>query len=41
MVGNPKGKTLLGISKGRREDNIKMDLRGIVWGIDLIHLPQD
>lgn len=41
LVGNPKGKTLLGIPKRRREDNIKMDLRGVVWGIDLIHLSQD
>jgi hypothetical protein len=29
MVGNPKGKRPLGRSRGRWEDNIKMDLREI------------
>jgi hypothetical protein len=39
-VGKPEGNRLLGISRHRWEDNIKMDLREIVWGgmdwIDLL-----
>jgi hypothetical protein len=41
-VGKPKGKRPLGRSRCRWEDNIKMDLRGIVWGgMDWIYLDQD
>jgi hypothetical protein len=32
LVGTPEGKTTLGTSRRRWEDNIKMDLREIGWG---------
>ena len=32
-VGKPEGKTPLGRPKPRRDDNIKMDLRKVGWGI--------
>jgi hypothetical protein len=36
LVGKPKGKRTLGRPKGRRVDNIKIDLREIGWdGMDL------
>jgi hypothetical protein len=42
LVGKPEGNRLLGRSKHRWENNIKMDLREIVLGgRDLIHLPHD
>jgi hypothetical protein len=41
-VEKPEGKILLGISTRRWEDNIKMDLREIVWGgMEWIDLAQD
>jgi hypothetical protein len=41
-VGKPEGKNPLGRPRHRWEDNIKMYLRGIVWGgMDWIHLAQD
>jgi hypothetical protein len=42
LVGKPEGKRPLGKPRRRREDNIKMDLREIVWGgMDWIELVQD
>jgi hypothetical protein len=42
LVGKPEGKRLLGRLRHRYEDNIKMDLREIVWGgMDWIHLDKD
>jgi hypothetical protein len=42
LVGNPKGKTPLGRPRYSWMDNIKMDLREIVWaGIEWIGLAQD
>jgi hypothetical protein len=32
LVGKPEGKRLLGRSRRRREDGIKMDFREIGWG---------
>jgi len=32
LVGNPEGKRPLGRPRGRREDNIKMDLQEMGWG---------
>jgi hypothetical protein len=42
MVGNPEGKRPLGRPRGWWEDGIRMDLRGIGWGVvDWIRLAQD
>jgi hypothetical protein len=42
LVGNPEGRSPLGIPRRRWEDNIKMDLREVGWGgIDWIDLAQD
>jgi hypothetical protein len=42
LVGNPEGKRPLGSPSCRWVDNIKMDLREIVWdGGDWIDLAQD
>jgi hypothetical protein len=42
LVGKPEGKRPLGRIRRRREDNIKMDLRGIEWGgIDWIDLARN
>jgi hypothetical protein len=42
MVGKPERKRPLGISKGRWEDNIKMDFRKMEWdAMDWINLVQD
>jgi len=42
LVGKPKGKRLLGRPRHRWEDNIRMDLREIVWeGVNWIYLSQD
>jgi hypothetical protein len=42
LVGNTEGKRLLGRSRCRWENNIKMDLREMGWcGMDWIHLAQD
>jgi hypothetical protein len=41
-VGKPEGKRPLGTPRRRWVDNIKMDLREIVWdGMDWIELDQD
>jgi hypothetical protein len=42
LVGKPEGKRRLGRSRHRWVDNIKMDLREIVWDdMDCIDLTQD
>jgi hypothetical protein len=42
LVGKPEGKRPLGRRRRRWVNNIKMDLREIVWdGMDWIHLAQD
>jgi hypothetical protein len=42
LVGKPEGKRPLGRSRRRRVDNIKMDLREIVWdGVNWIDMAQD
>jgi hypothetical protein len=42
LVGKPEGKTPLGRSRRKWEDNIKMNLRDIGWGgVDWIDLAQD
>jgi hypothetical protein len=41
-VGKPEEKIPLGRHRRRLENNIKMDLREIEWGVmDWIHLVQD
>jgi len=40
-VGKPEGKRQLGRPRRRLEDNIKMDLQEIGWGMDWIYLAQD
>jgi hypothetical protein len=41
LVGRPEGKRRLGSYRRRLEDNIKMDLGGIVWdNMDWINLVQ-
>jgi hypothetical protein len=42
LVGKPEGKRTLRRPKRRWEDNIKIDLREILWGgMDWIHVAQD
>jgi hypothetical protein len=42
LVGKPEGERPLGRPRHRWEDNIKMDLRELVWGcMDWIDLAQD
>jgi hypothetical protein len=41
LVGRPEGRRRLGRPRRRWEDNIKMDLQDVVWGIDWIELAQD
>ena len=41
LVENSEGKRLLGRPRPRWEDNIKMDLQKVVWGMDCIELAQD
>jgi hypothetical protein len=33
VIGNPEGNIALGRPRRRREDNIKMDLQEIGWGL--------
>jgi hypothetical protein len=40
-VGRPKGRRPLGRPRRRWEDNIKMDLQEVGWGMDWIKLAQD
>jgi hypothetical protein len=43
VVGKPEGKRPLGRSRRRWKDNIKMDVREIVFGggVDWMHMTQD
>jgi hypothetical protein len=42
LVGKPEGKRSLGRPRRRWVDNIKIDLREIIWdGMDFIDLAQD
>jgi len=41
MVGKPEGKRQLGKPRGRGEDNIKLDLQEMGWGMDWIDVAQD
>jgi hypothetical protein len=42
LVGKPEGKRPFGRPRYRWEDNIRMDLREIVWkGVNWMHLAQD
>jgi hypothetical protein len=42
LIGKPKGKRQSGKPRRRRVENIKMDLREIVWdGVDCIDMAQD
>jgi hypothetical protein len=41
LVGRPDERRPLGIPRHRWEDNIKMDLQELGWGMDWIELTQD
>jgi hypothetical protein len=41
LVGKPEGKSPLGRPRHRWENNIKMDLQKVGWGMDWIDLAQD
>jgi hypothetical protein len=41
LVGRPEGRRPLGRPRHRWEDNIKMDLQDVGWGVDWIQLAQD
>jgi hypothetical protein len=41
LVGRPEGRRPLGRPRRRWEDNIKMALQGVGWGMDWIDLAQD
>jgi hypothetical protein len=41
LVGRPEGRRPLGRPRRRSEDNIKMDLQAVGWGMDWIELAQD
>jgi hypothetical protein len=41
LVGRPEGRRPLGRPRHRWEDNIKMDLQDVGWGMDWIELAQD
>jgi hypothetical protein len=41
LVGRPEGMRPLGRPRRRWEDNIKMDLQEVRWGMDWIELAQD
>jgi hypothetical protein len=41
LVGRPEGRRPLGRPRRRWEDNIKMDLEEVRWGMDWIELAQD
>jgi hypothetical protein len=41
LVGKPERKRPLGSPRPRWEDNIKMDLQEVGWGVDWIELAQD
>jgi len=41
LLGKPEGQRPLGKPRLRWEDNIKMDLQEVGWGMDWIELAQD
>jgi hypothetical protein len=41
LVGRPEGRRSLGRPRRGWEDNIKMDLQDVGWGMDWIELAQD
>jgi hypothetical protein len=41
LVGRPEGSRQLDRPRRRSEDNIKMDLQEVEWGMDWIELAQD
>jgi hypothetical protein len=41
LLGRPEGRRPLGRPRHRGEDNIKMDLQEVRWGMDWIELAQD
>jgi hypothetical protein len=41
LVGKPEGRRPLGTPRRGLEDNIKMELREVGWGMGLIDLAQD
>jgi hypothetical protein len=41
LVGRPESRRPLGKPRRRWEDNIKMDLQDVGWGMDWIELAQD
>ena len=41
LVGKPEGKSPLGRPRHRWEDNVKMDLKEVGWGMDWIDLAQN
>jgi hypothetical protein len=41
LVGRPEGRRPLGRPRRRWEDNIKMDVQDVGWGVDWIELAQD
>jgi hypothetical protein len=41
LVGKPEGERLLARPRRRWEDNIKMDLQEVGWGMDRIDLAQN
>jgi hypothetical protein len=41
LVRKPEGRRPLGRSRRRWEDNIKIDLREVGWGMDWMDLAQD
>jgi hypothetical protein len=41
LVGKPEGRQSLGRPRRRWEDNIKMDLEEVGWGMDWLELAQD
>jgi hypothetical protein len=41
LVGRPEGRRPFGRPRRRWEDNIKMDLQEVGWGMDWIELAQD
>jgi hypothetical protein len=41
LVGRPEGRKLLGRPRRRWDDNIKIDLQEVGWGMDWIDTAQD
>jgi hypothetical protein len=41
LVGRPEGRRPLGRPRRRWEDNIRMDVQEVGWGMDWIELAQD